>query len=115
LWYSKEVDEIRNSRMKQPLAPKIFSAFVLSFLAVGFFILSGYLVGTFVVLPLYFLSLRFVAKNNVQFIDHKQNSYSSSSSTHRTPLSSGAAYSSHKNYVGMGCYSLGQRISRYGY
>ena len=99
--------------MKQPLAPKIGAGILLTFMATIAFLLSGYLIGTFVVLPLYFLSLRFVAKNNVQFIDHKQNSYSCS--THRTPLSSGAAYSSHKNYVGMGCYSLGQRISRYGY
>jgi hypothetical protein len=101
--------------MKQPLAPKIGAGILLTFMATIAFLLSGYLIGTFVVLPLYFLSLRVVAKNNVQFIDHKQNSYSSSSTMHRTPLSSGAAYSSHKNYVGMGCYSLGQRINRYGY
>jgi hypothetical protein len=101
--------------MKQPLAPKIFGGTILLIFATVFFIISPILVGIFLVLPLFLLSLRVIAKTNVQFTDYSQNSYSSSSTTHKTPLYSGAAYSSHKNYVGMGCYSLGQRISRYGY
>lgn len=97
--------------MKKDISKKVLFIKTLFLSAIGLFVTPVYVALLFV-LPISIYILFNIHNNNLQ---NTQMNFSSSRSTLKTPLASGAAYSSHKNYVGMGCYSLGQRISRYGY
>ena len=85
------------------LLQKAFGISVLVILATSFYDFGPLWFYIFVLLPFFVF-----AAYSVIIGDFTKQTYrhsSSSSTMHRTPLSSGAAYSSHKNYVGIGCYS----------
>jgi len=95
------------------LVQKAFCLSVLVILATSFYDFGPLWFYICVLLPCFVFTAYSVIMGDFTKHAYRHNSYSST--IHRTPLAAGASYSSHKNYVGMGCYSLGQRISRYGY